>query len=142
MSNRVMLGLGDFRFAVSVAAYQKLEREHSFRWQKQDRIGRLPAMQYVGPDLPSVSLNGVIYPAFRGGLGQIELMRAMATLGQPLDLVAGTGVILGLWVILEIKDSHMYFTDDGRPRRVDFALKLREYGEDAAGPANAGNGTD
>ncbi|TIM92331.1 MAG: phage tail protein, partial [Mesorhizobium sp.] len=43
-----MMGLGPFRFSLSTAAYQALERSDEYRWVSQDRIGRHPAMQFVG----------------------------------------------------------------------------------------------
>ncbi|SMH59495.1 phage tail protein [Azospirillum agricola] len=131
MAERIMLGLGDFRFEVGTAAYQSMKRSQSFRWGKQDRIGRSPALQFTGPDLQTVELTGVIHPAFRGGLGQIPRMREMAALGTPLELVAGTGTVLGLWCITEVSETGTVLTDDGRPRKVEFTLKLQEYGDDA-----------
>ncbi|RUQ75234.1 phage tail protein [Azospirillum doebereinerae] len=126
-----MLGLGDFRFEVGTAAYQAMQRNQLFRWAKQDRIGRLPALQFTGPDLQTVTLNGVIFPAFSGGLGQIPAMREMAARGEPLELVAGTGAVLGLWCILKVEEKQGEFLGDGRPRQVDFTLELQEYGDDA-----------
>lgn len=127
-----MLALGDFRFEIGTAAYQTLVRTQAYRWEKQDRIGRLPALQFVGADLQTVELDGVIYPAFRGGLGQVRAMRALAARGEPLDLVAGTGDVLGRWCIVEVSETGSVFLDDGRPRKIEFALKLQEYGEDEA----------
>lgn len=130
MAERIMMALGDFRFEVGTAAYQQLSRSQSYRWEKQGRIGRLPAMQFTGADLQAVEMKGTIYPAFRGGLGQTQAMREMAGKGEPLDLVDGTGKVWGLYVILDVAEDQSVFLDDGRPRRVDFTLKLSEYGED------------
>ena len=133
MAERSMMALGDFRFEVGTAAYQQLTRSQSYRWEKQDRIGRLPAMQFTGADLQAVDIKGVIYPAFRGGLGQVQAMRDMAGKGEPLDLVDGTGKVWGLYVILDVAEDQSVFLDDGRPRKIDFTLKLSEYGEDGEG---------
>jgi len=131
MAQRIMMGLGDFRFEVGTAAYRGLERVQAFRWGKQDRIGRSPALQFTGADLETVKLEGDIYPDFAGGLGQIPRMRAMAATGVPLELVAGTGVVLGLWCILKVTEKQETFLDDGRPRKTSFTLELQEYGDDA-----------
>lgn len=130
MAVRIMLGLGDFRFEIATAAYGKMERTQLMRWAKQDRIGRLPALQFTGPDLETIKLDGVIYPAFRGGLRQIPRMRAMAATGKPLELVSGTGAVLGLWCILSVGETTEEFTDDGRPRKISFTLQLQQYGDD------------
>lgn len=131
MSN-VMMGLGDFRFEINAAAYQKLTRSQSYRWQQQDRIGRLPANQFVGPALITVDLDGAIYPAFRGGLGQVQTMRDLAGRGEALDLVDGSGKVWGLYVILDVSETEYHHHADGKPRRIDFSLRIAEYGDDQA----------
>ena len=48
MAERVMLGLGEFRFAIATLAYQKFSLNQSWRWQEQARINRDSALQFVG----------------------------------------------------------------------------------------------
>ena len=81
MSNRVMLALGEFRFEIGTAAYQNLERQHTYTWSVQDRLGRVGASQFTGRKPGTITLEGTIYPAFRGGLGQIPTMREAAEKG-------------------------------------------------------------
>lgn len=128
----VMMALGLFRFGVNSAAYQTWTRSASYRWEKLDRAGRAPAMQFMGPDAEEISLEGVIYPHFRGGLRQVELMRAAARLGQPLMLVDGLGWVWERWVITSITEKKSVFLADGAPRQIDFAMSLRAYGSDLA----------
>lgn len=127
----VMMGLGLFRFGVNSAAYQTLTREAGFRWEKVDRVGRAPAMQYLGPDAQTMTLEGVIYPHFKGGLRQVELMTAMAGLGQPMMLVDGMGWIWKRWCVVSVTEKKTYFMRDGAPRRIDFTMELQAYGGDA-----------
>ena len=87
MAERVMLGLGEFRFEIATLAYQKFSLNQSWRWQEQARINRDPALQFVGRNVGEIELDGVIYPSFKGGLGQIEAMRSLADAGKPLQLV-------------------------------------------------------
>lgn len=79
----VMMALGSFRFGVNRANYQSFTRSASWRWEEQPRLGRRPALQYLGPGTEEITLEGVIYPHFKGGLRQIELMRLVASAGQP-----------------------------------------------------------
>ena len=137
MAERVMLALGEFRFEIDTLAYQKLALSQSWRWPEQARITREPALQFVGPGVREINLDGVIYPSFKGGLGQIETMRDMADEGVPLMLVDGLGRVWGRFVIEELSDSRTVFADNGQPRRVDFAIKLKSYGEN--GPASGGS---
>jgi len=49
-----MLQLGSFQFSIQSTAYQTLQRSIEYRWPAQDRFGKEPALQYVGPGpLPS-----------------------------------------------------------------------------------------
>ena len=130
MAERVMLGLGEFRFEVSTLAYQKFSLNQSWRWLEQARIHRDPALQFVGRNVGEIELDGVIYPSFKGGLGQCDAMRALADAGKPLQLVDGLGRIWGAWVITEIGDTRTVFADDGQARRIEFRIKLKAYGED------------
>ncbi len=130
MAERVMLGLGEFRFEIATLAYQKFSLNQTWRWQEQARINRDPALQFVGRNVGEIELDGVIYPGFKGGLGQVDAMRALADAGKPLQLVDGLGRIWGAWVITEIGDTRTVFADDGQARRIEFRIKLKAYGED------------
>jgi len=130
MAERVMLGLGEFRFEVDALAYQKLSLNQAWRWPEQARISRDPALQFVGRDAGTIELDGVIYPSFKSGLGQCDAMRALADEGRPLQLIDGLGRIWGAWVITEMGDTRTVFAEDGQPRKVEFRIKLKAYGED------------
>ena len=59
MAERVMLGLGEFRFEIATLAYQKFSLNQSWRWQEQARINRDPALQFVGRNVGEIELDGV-----------------------------------------------------------------------------------
>jgi phage protein U len=129
----VMMGLGLFRFGVHRAAYQTLTSQLTLRWAALDRVGRQPARQYLGPGAEHLTLEGVIYPHFKGGLRQVEAMREAAKLGQPFMMVDGLGWVWDRWVIATVIEQKGVFMRDGAPRRIDFQLKLDAYGGDRAG---------
>jgi phage protein U len=126
----VMLALGDYRFSVDTAAYDSLRRRSEYRWAQLDRIAHRPSLQYVGMGMEEIDLRGVIYPHYRGGLTQLDLMRDEAGQGQPLDLVSGRGENLGKYCITEIEEEQSVFAMKGAPRAVEFRLRLRQYGPD------------
>lgn len=127
-----MMALGAFRFGVNRANYQTFTRSASWRWEAQDRLGRNPALQFLGPGTDEISLQGVIYPHFRGGLRQVELMRFVANAGQPLILVDGLGWVWDRWVITSVEETKTLFLADGAPRKIEFSVGLKAYGSDAA----------
>lgn len=126
----MMMVLGPYRFALSTSAYQQLKRSIEYRWQAQERIGNDPAMQFIGPGKEQIGLEGVIYPEFRGGLQQINLMKLTADIGEPLLMVDGTGQVWGRWVILQIEETREIFFENGVPRKISFSLTIAKYGED------------
>lgn len=126
----VMMMLGDYRFSLSTAAYQQLQRTTEFRWPAQDRIGRPPARQFTGAGNDSIELEGSIYPEFKGGLNQVNKLRETAGGGKPLRLVDGHGRNWGLWCIERVEETRKIFFANGTPRKIDFRLSLEAYGDD------------
>lgn len=132
MTDEVMMGVGEFRFSINTAAYQTLSRRSAYQWASQRRLGRHAAQQFIGPGEDSLTFKGVIYPHFRGGLGQINQMRAIAETGEPQMVVDGLGNVLGLWCIKSVREGQKRIDGLGIPRRQDFDMELVFYGEDAA----------
>lgn len=125
----MMMILGAYRFCISNAAYQSLARTTEYKWEELSRLNGESALQYVGMSAETISLEGVIYPQFKGGLRQVSLMRAQAGLGIPLMLISGNGSAFGRWCITSISEGQTYFLKDGTPRKITFNLTLKRYGE-------------
>ena len=130
MASSVLMRLGAYTFALNQAAYQQLQRSSAYRWPGQARLGRLPAQQYLGPGEETLSLEGALYPHFKGGLKQLEDMRREADKGQPLMLTDGRGHIWQHWVITQVDETHRVLFENGTPRKIAFRLHLARYGED------------
>lgn len=130
MAAERMLALGDYRFSLDTAAYQELRRSLEYRWSKQERLGRRPAWQYLGSGEESIELTGVIYPEYRGGLEQVARLEAEAGRGQPLILNDENGKVWGKWVVLRLEETRSLFGAGGAPRKIEFTLELRRYGEE------------
>ena len=119
--------LGPYQFSIDNAAYQNLTRSAEYRWAAQERVGAADALQFTGLGADSISLQGVIHPHFRGGLDQVTRMRLTAEFGVPLPLVAGTGKILGIWVIEGVSEGQRTFAAQGAPLRQEFTVNIRRY---------------
>lgn len=137
----VLMTLGDgdrvFRFAVDTAAYQSLVRRTEWRWPAQDRLWWKPALQFTGRGQDEITLEGVVLPAFRGGLEQLKAMRELADSALqggsdavPLTLVTGYGEVLGKWVITALEEEQPVIGEKGVPLEQRFRLTLAAYGED------------
>lgn len=125
----IMMKLGGYVFSLDTAAYQQLARTTAYRWQALERVNQLAALQFTGPGEDSITLNGTILPTFRGGLGQLDAMRAQAAKGEPLMMVDGRGYVHGRWVILGVNETQKTFEKGGAPLQVDFSIRLRKYDE-------------
>jgi phage protein U len=137
----VLMTLGDgkaqFRFAVDTAAYQSLTRRTEWRWPAQERLWNEPARQFTGKGTDEITLDGVILPHFKGGLGQIKAMRELADAAlrdaagaRPLTLVTGYGDVLGEWVITSIEEEQPTIFERGVPLEQRFKLTLAYYARD------------
>jgi len=127
----VMMRLGDYSFSMDAATYQELRRVHEYRWVAQARFGRKDALQNTGPGPERITINGIIYPHFKGGLGQIDAMRSEADKGEPLILVDGTMKVWGKYAIRRIEEAQAVLNERGQPRKQSFQLELEAYGDDA-----------
>lgn len=130
MGVNMMMILGIYRFCISNAAYQSLERQSQYRWEEQVRLNNDPAMQFVGNGNETIKISGTIYPQFKGGLRQITLMRTEAGTGIPMMLISGNGNAFGRWCIIDITETQSIFMKDGTPRKISFSLTLKRYGEE------------
>lgn len=126
----VMIALGTYRFGMRNGSYQTFARTAAYRWSKVNRLGRAPALQYAGPDAQELMIEGVIYPHYKGGLRQVDLMRAQAGLGRPMMMVDGLGWVWKRWVITRVEERKSVFLPDGAPRKIEFSLSLQAYGSD------------
>ena len=123
----VMMMLGPYRFSLDTAAYQSLTRSAEYHWPQQDRIGAHPASEFTGAGPEVMSLAGVIYPEFKGGLGQIDRMRAVAGLGVPMPLISGAGRVFGFWAVTGISETQTIFVPGGVPLKIEFSMELQRY---------------
>lgn len=139
----ILMTLGDghlqFRFAIDTAAYQSLQRRTEWRWPAQERLWIDPARQFTGKGGDEITLEGVVLPAFRGGLGQIKALRELADAplrdasgARPLTLVTGYGDVLGEWVITGLEEEQPVIGPSGVPLEQRFRLTLAAYARDAA----------
>lgn len=134
LGSYVMMRLGSFSFGISTAAYQQLTSSTEYKWPSQERFGKPDALQYTGPGQETKTLSGVVFTEYRGGTGQIEILRAVAAQGRPQMLISGTGSILGQWVVEMVEETQSVFAAKGIPRRQEFTVQLRKYGDNIGLP--------
>ncbi len=124
----VLMTLGGFTFSVDTAAYDRLVRSNAWRWPAQDRIGRRPALQYVGAGVETIEIEGRIHPHYKGGLGQLAALRALGDGGKPLLLTDGRGLVWGKFAMHLLEERQSHIADKGAPLQQDFRLSLAHVG--------------
>ncbi len=130
MSREALLTLGGYPFQIDRAAYDELRRRTDYRWAEIDRMGAGPLLQAIGPGRDEIELSGTVFPHWKGGLWQIDALRALQALGQPLQLVASWSGpnVLGYWVILGVEEEQGTLIANGAPLRQDFRVALQYFG--------------
>ncbi|ODN41180.1 phage tail protein [Piscirickettsia litoralis] len=123
-----MMKLGSFHFSVKTASYNKLQRKTSMRWAKNEPFGGGQSLQFLGQGEDSISLDGVIFPYYQGGLDQVDTMRKIAQEGKPL-LLADDSKVHEYWVIEEVTETQSKFIGQ-TPQKIEFNLRLLYYGTD------------
>lgn len=122
-----MMRLGPFKFGVYTAAYQSLERTTEYKWGEQSLFMNYDDLQYLGPGTETITLQGVIFPEYKGGTGQLNQLRALGATGLPQIFISGFGQIMGQWVIQQVTEGQTIFAAAGIPRRQEFTVSLRRY---------------
>lgn len=128
--SEIMMRLGSYRFAMDTAAYNEMTRSTAYRWASVDTLSG-PDFQFMGPGEDAMTLSGIVYPHFMGGIGQVAAMRSEAAKGKPLLMTDGLGKVLGYWIIKNVRETGQKMASGGIPRRQTFALELSYYGESA-----------
>ncbi|MCC2602548.1 phage tail protein [Sphingopyxis yananensis] len=119
-----MMALGDFSFGVDTLAYQEFSRRMDWRHASADRLGTMPAFQFVGPGMDSISLPGILMPELTGPNTSLDDLRAMAATGDAYSLVRTDGYIIGQYMIRSIDERQSYFLPGGGARRIEFGIEL------------------
>lgn len=119
-----------YYFNLDTAAFDELSRSTEFRWASQERLSRRPAQQAVGLGEEKLTLKGTIYPGFKGGLKQLDILRTIGGRLQPLTLTTGYGEVIGTWCLKTINEEQGALLHGGIPRKQGFTLEFARYGDD------------
>ena len=120
----MMMALGLFVFSLDTAPYTEFQRQVAWRHPGNNRVGRRPSHQYVGPDEETITLTGKLFREFTGGEWSLSALELMADSGDAYTLIEGTGHYYGQFVINNLDTTRTYFFQDGAARACDFTLKL------------------
>lgn len=124
----VMLMVGTFKFSLNTAMFQQMQRTSEYRWASIERFGDVDAQQFTGYGDDVITLPGVIYPDFKGGVTQIGKLRHLAEQGRPQRVMTAAGVNAGYFTIQRITDTREFFKPNGDFLKQEFSVSLKFYG--------------
>lgn len=125
----MMMTLGMFVFTLKTVPYQELQQQKEWRHASNNRVGKRPSLQFVGPDTDTITLSGVLMPAITGGSLSMLALETMAETGKGWPLIEGSGTIYGMYVISSMSRTKSEFFSDGAPRKVEFTITLKRVDE-------------
>ncbi|WP_342323517.1 phage tail protein [Kosakonia sp. BYX6] len=128
----MMLALGFFVFMRQTLPFQSMQRDAEYRWPSNNRVGKRDAFQFLGVGEEKITLSGELYPELTGGRLTLTAVRQMAEEGRAWPLLAGNGLIYGMYVINSISETGAEFFSDGSPRKISFTLALTRVDESLA----------
>lgn len=119
-----------FYFNLDTLAFNELMRQAEYKWVGQERLTRRAAQQAVGLGEEKMTLKGAVFPHWRGGLGQLDVLRKLAGRLVPLELVTGAGNVLGTWCLRSVQEEQSALLRGAIPRKQGFTLEFVRYGDD------------
>ncbi|GHB32967.1 phage tail protein [Salinicola rhizosphaerae] len=126
----MMMVYGMFVFSLSTAAYQDFRRQTQWRNSSLSRIGKRPAIQFLGPGTDRITLAGELYPEFTGGQANLDQLRAMGEQGAAWPLIEGTGRMYGLFTMDSMDEGSDRHFRDGAASHITFSLSLSRIDDD------------
>ena len=137
----IMMSLGGFKFSLSTLQYQELTTTLSWRWEKLNRYGRAPALQFHGKDAVSHTFKITLFPQNASDLNLFSELERIADGGRPVRLISGgsvavsgaikpSGADLGRYAITSLDVGRTEFMEDGTSLKQSATLTIMQYGED------------
>ena len=126
----VVGSLGQLPFVCSrdfVLTPNSLSRDHAARWARHDIIGKKPILEYIGPDLSTVSLS-IRFDMSLGVPPALALLRLKKMLDNKKykTLIIG-GEHLGRYVIKSISETRKHHAGAGVCIVAEATIELEEW---------------
>ena len=125
----MLMSLDDFVFGMDTIAYDKLQRQVSWKHPSTSRIGARNASQFTGPGDDTITLTGVLATELND-LQSLDDLYAMGDAGDYYVMVDGAGYVYGVFKIESISENQSYILEDGTPRKIDFTITLKRVADD------------
>jgi phage protein U len=134
MAELVIARLGSVEFSVLAGSFEVLQRRTTWRIDRPDPIDGMGTPVHRGRLDDAITLSGVVFPGYVGGLSSVERLRELGDVGEPQTLVDGEGAIYGRWLIENVDEEATLHTPTGKPRRIGYSVTLVAVPDEGASP--------
>lgn len=122
--------LGQLPFVCSrkkVLTFTDLSKENAVRWAKHDVIGKKPVLEYIGPDLSSVSMT-IRFDLALGAppIVYLNRLKRMLENRQYKTLIIG-GEFIGRYVLESVSEVRKFHNGAGICQVAVVTITLTEY---------------
>jgi phage protein U len=126
----VLLNLGKFTFKPLENSFRSFNRDAHYRVVQVHLAGARTVLQYLGPGIDQVELEGVLYPMDDASRRNWpEEFRTGAETGKPMIITTGSGYrVPGKWMFLDISEKQEFHLDNGAPRKVTWKVVVQREG--------------
>lgn len=132
--SRVMVHMGDFSFSIDTVAFQSISQEFGWNWMEQPRIGKKDLLQYTGMKANTATFEGLAHALMGKSVESIGELYEIGMNAEPVLMVAGTGAVMGYWVVKSLSATGSSFLPGGIPRQKTFNMTIQFYGFDLSDP--------
>lgn len=125
--------LGAFIFSLNTVTPNSVTRSTNSRWASNNGVGKevRPSYQAIGLGEDVITFDGVVYPECfsLGSEVSLEGLRWMMDDQTGWYLIRGDGLVVGVYKIDNLEETHTYLNQDGTARKIAFSIKLTRLDE-------------
>ena len=118
--------LGNIQFEL-ITYFNGIKESSSYNFAQHERINQKPLLQYLGENLNAIDIKLNFHSSFCNPKEEMDKLKAVATLGSPLQFIKGNGEYVGVFVISSIESSTEQTSSEGDILSIQVELKLLEY---------------
>lgn len=116
---------GEVVFEVAPLNVHEVDRTTRTDFAEKPIMGVPPQLEYVGEGGEDLTFRGRLFPQQLGGLADLATLHHMRKSGTAHHLMRGDGLVMGWFVIVEIREASKHLDGEGVGKVVDFEMLLK-----------------
>ena len=135
VADGTLIAIGDVQLSVKDGTGPSgWSRRHAWSWPAQAVTEGYAVRQHTGREA-TLEVEGTAFADLLADVVSPEVrLRELADRGEPVDVVLGSGAVLGLHVVLSVGERVERSWPDGTPRQLAWRVSLARVDEPVAAP--------